>query len=126
MFCPACRFFFFAPPTLQVYGDLLVCMRTPGKGQTRLSMLAASGCRRQASSTLHKGPEASQDAKRRTTATTGSSGRTEVAFNMCYVCRAGGAAWPCDAAIESQLRDRLKDQLDASGQRRYCERCEAR
>ena len=47
-------------------------------------------------------------------------------MNVFYVCCAGGAERPCNTVIESQLWDRLKDELQASGQRCYCKCCKAR
>ena len=45
---------------------------------------------------------------------------------MFYLCGAGGAEQPCNTVIERQLWDRLKDELQASGQRCYCKCCKAR
>ena len=50
----------------------------------------------------------------------------EGAFNVFYICCAGGAEWPCNTVIESQLWDRLQDELQASRQRWYCKCCSAR
>ena len=47
-------------------------------------------------------------------------------FRVYYVCLAGGTAWPCNTVIEFMAWDRLKDELEATGQRWYCKCCKAK
>ncbi len=46
-------------------------------------------------------------------------------FRVYYVCTAGGSIYPCNTVIEATAWDRLIDQLEATGQRWYCEMCHA-
>ena len=47
-------------------------------------------------------------------------------FRVYYICLSGGTQWPCNTVIEAMAWDRLKDELEATGQRWYCKRCTAK
>jgi hypothetical protein len=47
-------------------------------------------------------------------------------FRVYYICLAGGTVWPCNTVIEAMAWDRLKDEMEATGQRWYCKCCRAK
>jgi hypothetical protein len=47
-------------------------------------------------------------------------------FRVYYVCLAGGGTYPCNTVIEAMAWDRLKVELEATGQRWYCKMCYAK
>ncbi len=53
-----------------------------------------------------------------------SQGKRE--FRVYYICIAGGTEYPCNTVIEAMAWDRLKKEMEATGQRWYCKVCHAK
>ncbi len=47
-------------------------------------------------------------------------------FRVYYICTAGGTEYPCNTVIEAMAWDRLKEEMEATGQRWYCKCCHAK
>jgi hypothetical protein len=47
-------------------------------------------------------------------------------FRVYYICVAGHATTPCNTVIEAMAWDRLKTEMEATGQRWYCKMCHAK